>query len=225
MPGREEACNLRVGQRGDEFHRRRHVLVRRQHREVLGHALQQGCGSRHRRRLEPGREERHLVASCARDVDCLRDAVDHVYPGARCLRIGQRAGRAGDAHHVAVGRHAHALVRERHGLVHFGHVGDADGAARSHDHVELLRQDGAEAEPGDGLLVAATDVHHRDPVAIDLGDHAFDRAGERSSPCGVAELQLAGAARELTWHDGWPRSRRVRPSRRRPSGRRCPPRG
>jgi hypothetical protein len=108
------------------------------------------------------REERDLVARRARDLDRLRHAVDHVDRRAAGLRVGQRTRRPRHAHHVAVGRDANALVGQRHGFIDLGHVGDAHRAARPHDHVELLRQDGAQAEPRDRLLVAAAHVHHRD---------------------------------------------------------------
>ena len=67
----------------------------------------------------------------ARELDRLRDAVDDVDPRAGRLRVGERAGGAGHAQHVAVGRDAHALPRQRDRLVDLGHVGDADRAARA----------------------------------------------------------------------------------------------
>ena len=84
----------------------------------------------------------------------------------------------------------YALPRQRHALVHLGHVGDADGAARAHDDVQVFREGRAQAELRDRLLVAAADVHDRDgerPIsAVSSGDRLREAARQRR----VAELQL-----------------------------------
>ena len=76
-----------------------------------------------------------------------------------------------------------------HALVDLGEVGDADRAARAHDHVELLREERAESELDDGLLVAAADVHDGDLAAAFL-DEARQRLRHRACQPRIAELQV-----------------------------------
>ncbi len=70
----------------------------------------------------------------------------------------------------------------------------------------------AQAEAGDGLLVAAAHVHDVDRVAADRRHLAVERLGERPRARRIAELHLI----EEVSHGRGPSPRRSRPSRRRP---------
>jgi hypothetical protein len=142
---------------------------------------------RHRGGLEAGGEEHHFLFGAPGQLERLRDRVDDVDRAAFGLRVGERFDGAGDAQHVAVGGDAHALARQRHAFVDLGHVGDAHRAAGAHDDVERAREDGAQAEAGDRLLVAPADVH--DGGGADLPRQLVERVGELPGARRVAELQ------------------------------------
>jgi hypothetical protein len=162
VAGRQEPLDAGARHLGDDLHHRRDVLVRGQDREVGRRPGEDHRGGGHRGGLEPRREEHQLLVDRPRQLDRLGHAVDDVDRRAGGAGVGQRLRGAGHPQHVAVGRDAHALARERHRLVDLGHVGHAHRAARAHDHVEPLGEGGPQPEPRDRLLVAAAHVHHRD---------------------------------------------------------------
>ena len=121
--------------------------------------LQHGGGSSHCGRFETGGEEHERFGDRARQLHGLRHTVDDIDLAALGLRVAERHDRAWDLDHVAVGRDAHALTRERDAFVHFRHVGNADRAPRPHDDVQRAGQRSSESEPGDRLLVTSAHVH------------------------------------------------------------------
>ena len=160
--------------------------MRGEDREVLRRIVDDDRGRRDGGGLEAGGEEDDvLVRMLPRDLDGLRGAVDDVDLSGG---VRERPHRAGDFEHVAVRGDANAVLGEDHAFVDLGHVGHADGAARPHDHVERFREERAEAELGDGLLVAAADVHHRDG-ARDLVHEPLQRRGERPGHGRIAKIE------------------------------------
>ena len=94
----------------------------------------------------------------------------------------------------------HSLAGERHAFVHLGDIGDAYRTAGAHDDVERGREGGSQPELGDGLLVAAADVHHRDRRAAERsGQIGQSRSeGVRAQRISKLELLRTACARERT---------------------------
>ena len=130
----------------------------------------------------------------ARQVHRLLHAVDDVDRAALALGVGERLRRARHPEHVAVGRDAVAGQRQRDRLVHLRHVGDADRAARAHDHAAA--PGGAAARSPKRAMACSwlpqtciTEIGER-PIAATSRASAV---AERARPGGVAELELGRA--------------------------------
>ena len=166
VAGGDVALDVRALALRHDLHRGRDVLVHREDREVVRDGGERDGGRRDGGRLEAAPEEHDLVGRVrAGELDRLRDRVDDLDLPALRLRVGERAGGAGQPEHVAVGADARALGGERDRLVHLRAVGHAHRAAGAHDELQLRRQHRAQAEARDRLLVAAAHVHHRDGPA------------------------------------------------------------
>ena len=77
------------------------------------------------------------------------------------MRVGKRTAGPANAVHVAVRRNGYPGVGQCHGLVDFGHVGDAHRAPRPHDDIEPFGHERAQTKLGDRLFVTAANVHDR----------------------------------------------------------------
>ncbi|MGC4115730.1 MAG: hypothetical protein QM765_14230 [Myxococcales bacterium] len=161
---------------------RRHDAVRDQHREVLrqlsGQRGRGGAGGG----FEADREEDDLLLRhLRRELDRVVDAVDHPDVGALGARLEQADARRhpddvaeGGQNHLLLGRQPSRHVEIRRGT-------DTDRAAGAGDQAHPLRQEVAQAELAERVLVRAADMHQPQlPPGIELGDGLGQPAYGRS---------------------------------------------
>ena len=199
MARQDKAVDGRLGVVGNRAQRRRRGLVGAIDREVLEPAhicLQNGGGDGGRRGLKAHtHKDDRAVGVVFGNIERVERGVYDADVAPRRLLCGERGRRPGHAHHVAKGGDDGAIhLGECDCVVDVTVGGDADGAARTAQQLELRRHNGAKAIATNAHRVCAADLHQVDGAVADKLMNAVD---EFASELGVAKCRKVdtGASR------------------------------